>query len=353
MKSCKHKRMKILINTPLLSLLGGVANHYVGLESYWTADVRYNQIGRRAGKLGNGMLYLPWDIIKFIYLIITFRPDWILLNPSLAKRAMLRDFVFLRIAKFFGQRVSIFIHGFNYSHIDLIGESKLSRNLNRCDSIFLLAKEFETAVRSWGVSVPIYLSTTKVDDKLIETFDIEKKTGELKSVLFLSRITEKKGIFIALDAFRIVQNKYEGIQLRVVGDGDALQSAKAYCVENRISNVIFDGALSGDMLVSAFKNSDLYLFPTTHGEGMPTSVLEAMAFGLPVLTRPVGGLVDFFTKDMGRMIDSIEAKDFADSLEEYINSPQLCKQTAAYNHSYALKHFMASSVASGLENQLK
>ena len=45
---------------------------------------------------------------------------------------------------------------------------------------------------------------------------------------------------------------------------------------------------------------------------MPTVVLEAMAFGLPILTRNVGGLVDFFKNDkMGFITDSLEPKDFS------------------------------------------
>src|SRR5690554_1119643 len=41
--------MKILINTPDISLLGGVANHYKGLQSHWTENVKYNFVGGRKG----------------------------------------------------------------------------------------------------------------------------------------------------------------------------------------------------------------------------------------------------------------------------------------------------------------
>ena len=39
--------MKILINTPNLKELGGVASHYNGLKDYWTENVKYNTIGKR------------------------------------------------------------------------------------------------------------------------------------------------------------------------------------------------------------------------------------------------------------------------------------------------------------------
>ena len=37
--------MKILVNTPSLKLMGGIANHYKGLRAFWTDNVIYNTIG--------------------------------------------------------------------------------------------------------------------------------------------------------------------------------------------------------------------------------------------------------------------------------------------------------------------
>ena len=106
-------------------------------------------------------------------------------------------------------------------------------------------------------------------------------------------------------------------------------------------------------IVANKKEADLYLFPTFHAEGMPTSVLEAMAFGLPVITRPVGGLQDFFVDGkMGRLIDSLDPNDFASVIMDYIQSPIDVKRISLFNHEYALEHFMASIVAKKLENEL-
>ena len=134
--------------------------------------------------------------------------------------------------------------------------------------------------------------------------------SEVKTLLFLARITENKGVFIALDTFKILQQTHEELQLKVVGGGPDLERVKQYVAQNEIRNVFFTGPLDGEQVSEAFVQSDLYLFPTFHAEGMPTSVLEAMAFGLPVITRPVGGLVDFFVNgQMGEMIDSFDAND--------------------------------------------
>ena len=142
------------------------------------------------------------------------------------------------------------------------------------------------------------------------------------------------------------------MKFNIVGDGPALNEAKNICIKSGIANIHFCGALSGKELIEQFKEADLYLFPTFH-EGMPTSVLEAMAFGLPVITRPVGGLQDFFVDGkMGKLINSLDPNDFASVIIDYIQKPVEVKRISLFNHEYVLKHFMASIVAKKIENEL-
>lgn len=53
--------------------------------------------------------------------------------------------------------------------------------------------------------------------------------------------------------------------------------------------------MTGKLLSEQFESGDIYILPT-YFEGMATSVLEAMAFGLPIITTPTGGVKDFFKK---------------------------------------------------------
>lgn len=344
--------MKILINTPHLSLSGGVANHYKGLKPYWNEKVIYNQIGKRGEKSGNGVYWLPFDIVKFIAKIIFLQPDIILLNPSLGKSALKRDFIFLNIARFFRRRVAVFFHGFNTDTIRDFNIEQLKNNLNKCECIFILAKEFADIVRSWGVIVPIHLATTKVDDNLLTGFDIKAKDYNGKNILFLSRVEKAKGIYTALDAVKILQEKDSLVTFRVAGSGGELENVRQYAKENNIK-VTFLGNVLGETLIDEFTKANLFILPS-HTEGMPTSVLEAMAFGLPVISRPVGGLCDFFENGkMGQLIESLEPQDYAAEIEKIINDPTKAKELSLYNHEYAKKHFLASMVARNLEDTLR
>jgi len=225
-----------------------------------------------------------------------------------------------------------------------------SSSWKKVDCYFVLANEFKNYLIQLGITSPIHLTTTKVNDKLIEGFN-SKNIAEIKTILFLARVEKAKGIITTIEVLELLNQKYSNINLRVVGRGDYLQEARKLCQDKNIDNVIFTGPLSGDNLKQEFINSDVYILPTTHGEGMPTSVLEAMAFGLPVITRPVGGLVDFFENDkMGYMIESLDAKGYSDKIEYLINNIEKTNEISKYNMEYARQHFMATKVAKQLED---
>lgn len=84
---------------------------------------------------------------------------------------------------------------------------------------------------------------------------------------------------------------------------------------------------------------------------MPTSVLEAMAFGLPIITRPVGGLSDFFENEkMGYLVQSLNPNDFAEKIIYLFDNQDSIEEIGEYNYIYAKKHFYASNVALKMES---
>lgn len=346
--------MKILINTPNIKALGGVANHYRGLMTFWTQKVVYNITGKRSNRAGSGILWLPWDIIKFVFRLLTFCPDVVLLNPSLSKNALVRDFIFLNIAHFFRFKVVVFIHGFNLDYAQNVNKIWICKNLNKASLVFVLAKLFKDTLKSWGVNTPIALTTTKVSDNLIKDFDVSIRTGDVKNLLFLARVEKEKGIYIALEAYNILKKEFSFLSLSIVGGGGELENVRQYVEDNQLTDIKITGPLSGNNLIREFDEADLYLFPSYYGEGMPTSVLEAMAFGLPVFTRYVGGLSDFFLNgEMGFITNSFDPKVYAEEVKFYILNPTKRTSVASYNHFYACEHFMGSQVAKIIENELR
>ncbi len=343
--------MKLIVNIPHLKLQGGVSSHYKGLEPFWSVSKDYNVIGKRYGL--PGIVFLPYDYLKFVLLCLFGGYTHVLLNPSLGKNAIKRDAVFLKIAKLFQKKVVVFFHGWAPDMVKKINDqpNAFLSAYNKADKFIVLAKSIKSDLVKWGISKPIELSTTKINEELLEDFMWQAKSNKTFQLLFLSRIETYKGIYEALKTYQILKAQYPNCSLTIAGDGSQLDDVKSYA-KAHLQEVSFLGHVSNDKLKSAFKNADLYLLPS-YSEGMPTTVLEAMAFGLPIVSRPVGGLVDFFENDkMGYLVESLEPQDFADKIALIINNDTKLNAIAQYNHNYAKQHFMASKVVKQLEEKI-
>lgn len=350
----KKKKKNILIVVPSFQILGGVANHYQGLAPFWTNNVKYLFQGKR--KHIPAIFTIIPDLITFSILMMFKKYDAVIINPSLRTYQLNRDSIYLRIARFFGKKVVTFIHGWDYDKADEISKSpvKFCNAYGKSSYIYVLYTGFKKHLESLPMSTPIELTTTKVNDALIKDFNIENRNGEINRILFLARADKLKGLDVTIKAFEILKKRYTNLELVICGTGNALNENIEYVNTNQINDVQFKGHVTGNDVAKEFANTDLYILPTTHGEGMPTSVLEAMAFGQPIITRPVGGLCDFFIDGkMGKFIESLNPQDYADAIEYYINNPGISKETSMFNHNYAKEHFLASSVARKIEETLE
>lgn len=346
--------MKIIVVTPSFQLLGGVANHYLGLKAYWNCDVHYEFYGKR--KSVPAPITFGFDLIKFTFKLIVKRPDAVIINPSLRKYQLFRDGLYLKIASFFNIPVVTFIHGWSDEYAEALKKNgfRFRRTYNQSKLLFVLAQEFKQKLIEIGIHAPIELTTTKVNNALLNNFTIESRTGHIQEILFLARIVEEKGIFITIHAFALLQQEFPHLVLRIVGGGPDLEKSKALVSQLGLKNVLFRGPVFGEAIAQEFKAAQLYIMPSYHGEGMPTSVLEAMAFGMPIITRPLGGLKDFFdVPKMGVLIESFEPTVYADAIKQFITHPTDCKEIAHFNHNYATKHFTASQVAENIEKEIQ
>ena len=163
--------MKILVNTPRLIPHGGVSNHYLGLKDYWTDKVLYNPIGKKSNRQGSGKYRLPINIVVFIYKLLTFKPDVVLLNPSLSKSAVVRDMIFLRIAKMFGFKPEAFFEVAEEEKETLRGTmTVLARVID--ESIY-------RSVMKSGLDKDLYLSSLERIWYSYEEGDLEKAKEDL------------------------------------------------------------------------------------------------------------------------------------------------------------------------------
>jgi len=350
--------LRILMTSPPLSRPGGVAQYVRAVRPHFRSEVDYFTVGSRsdAEHLGQCLLRLARDWWRFTRTLVRGRYKMVHLNPSLLWKALVRDGVLLLIAKALGRTAVVFTHGW-----DKRCERALAGALLplfrfvycRADAFIVLGKEFEKSLRSLGYRKAIFVERAPIEDEFVtddhEPAHSSRVSGRFR-ILFLARMERPKGVYEALDTYRILQSKHPFVEMTMAGAGPELDRARDYAESAGLGKVEFPGYLQGAAKRHAFQSADAYLFPSWT-EGLPISVLEAMAQGLPVVASAVGGLPDFFLNGrMGFITERAEPEVFASLLSELITNTTLCSAISHFNHAYAREHFRPTLVAARLED---
>lgn len=348
---------RILITCPDLKKGGGVSSYCRTLQPYLGSNVDFFSVGARNNreKGWRQAIRMVSDYFRFWSTLKKCRYTLVHLNPSLDRKALLRDALLLAMAKMCGSKVLVFIHGWDERCEALIRKKYLRIFQGiyfRADALVVLANEFKEKLLAMGCDKRVIVETTTVDDEIFsrDTFYVRSSTCTTFNILYLSRVEKEKGVYEAINAYNILKASHPNTTLTVAGDGAELSRARQYVSEQQIKDVYFSGYVTGDEKHKAFRHAHVYFFPTWW-EGMPISVLEAMAYGLPIITRPVGGIKDFFIDgEMGFTSNSLEPKVFAGLLERLINDSDLSTRIGVNNRKYAQNNFAASKVAERIKD---
>ena len=110
-------------------------------------------------------------------------------------------------------------------------------------------------------------------------------------ILYAGTVNARKGYADMIKSFALIANKYQNWKIVFAGNGEIEQGkniAKKLEIEEQ---TIFLGWINGDEKDKAFKEASVFCLPS-YAEGFPMAVLDAWAYGLPVITTPVGGIPD-------------------------------------------------------------
>jgi len=348
---------KILITVPRLHEQGGVSGFYNAvLPHFQPGLVTPLQVG---GVGGRGVLSPLMDQLHFRGAIRKKEPDLVLINPSLCFKCLVRDGLFAWQTKESCRPLVVFWHGWNRDferQISTRYRGFFLRTFGRADAFIVLARDFERKLREWGVEKPVFCSTTAVEEELLDGFFVERKGKEFfaektRKILFLARLERSKGVLETVKAVKILLDQGQSVSLTVAGDGPIRQELETLSGTLNLGprQVTFAGDVRGRDKARLFGDHHMYCFPTSYGEGLPTSVLEAMAFAMPVVTSHAGGLADMFEDGkMGRVVCTNTPEEVAACLAQLLDNPEKMAEIARFNGEYARKHFMGSVVKNRL-----
>lgn len=146
-------------------------------------------------------------------------------------------------------------------------------------------------------------------------------------ILFVGYLDEFKGIFELVNAFKVINSENNNVKLMMVGTGPKLQDLLNILTKMSINcEVIFTGRVEPQKIHKYYQAADIFVLPS-YTEGLPVSVLEAMACGLPVVATNVGGIPEIITDGLnGFLVPSKNEKELIKKLIVLINNEKLREQ---------------------------
>ena len=144
--------------------------------------------------------------------------------------------------------------------------------------------------------------------------------GSGSIVITVGRFTRAKGYEDMVEAFRLLQQRASRPKLVMVGSG-----ATVDIIKNQIDTLDLNQSiiLTGerDDIPSLLALSDVYA-SSSHREGLPLAVLEAMMAGLPVVATSVGDIPTVVTEETGVVVPPHHPELLADALEDLLQNPK-------------------------------
>jgi len=306
---------RLLIISPSFNLPGGVSNYIKLLDQNLDREqfeIKHLSTGK-TGSFWKNLFYPLLILIQLINLkriLKKFQPELVHINPSLTYFAITRDFLFLKTLKKEGCPVLFFIHGWNKNISNkfqyIFWKHYFKKGFDMADAIVVLANQFKKKLIDLGINADkIYVSSTMVEsEKYLPEY---KNFSRPYKILFCAIIKKEKGPFAILEAAPIVVRKFPNTKFIFVGKGKDLEKLKIESKGIGIDkNIDFTGYITLKEKIKIFKKSHVFVFPSSHGEGFPTVILEAMAAGMPIITTANAGLRDAIENGkQGLIIDSM------------------------------------------------
>ena len=160
-----------------------------------------------------------------------------------------------------------------------------------------------------------------------------------QDVLFLGRLDARKSPDVLLRASRDVLKRFPETKVIFGGDGE-IEKNEALAKELGIADRCeFHGWVSGDDREALFERAAVYCLPSKH-EGLPMSVLEAMAHGIPTVATAVGGVPQVIEEGVsGFLVDVNDEAALSERLTALLGAPELREELGSNGRDQIMRKF--------------
>lgn len=240
----------------------------------------------------------------------------------------------------------------------IVTQYHVGNQLQKCSSLtifrFWLRQSDKTLFlgKIWMEQMKNLVVNIKSVDYLYNPVPIQPKQDRHENYfLFAAVFRANKGCDILIKAFSKIAKKYPDWKLVLCGSGDDKPQIDKLIVDYGMSQqIVLPGWINDEDKKKYFKNAYAYCM-CSYLEGLPMSVLEAMSYGVPVITTPVGCLPEFLEDNVSALFYNFGDIDtLANKLESLIVNKSLHDKIADNGYNLVKEKFDTDVICNKLSN---
>lgn len=257
--------------------------------------------------------------------------DFFILNT----RFHLTSLIGARLAKAMNKEAILIEHGTSHftvgnkilDSMGLIYEHALTHVIKGyVRRFFGVSKKCNDWLRHYRIKAEgVIYNSIEPEDLLIANDEfIKQYKSDSIIITYAGRLIKEKGILNLLDAFTDMNNPKA--RLVIAGDGPLLDQIKVFSRKHENIDVL--GRLNFARVMSLYKRSDIFVYPSLYPEGLPTSILEAGLMSCAVIATPRGGTEEvIIDSEHGRIING-SVSSIKEALSDLVNNPKSRKSVS-------------------------
>ncbi|MDJ0680783.1 MAG: glycosyltransferase [Xenococcaceae cyanobacterium MO_167.B52] len=321
----KKRKLNVFMFGPSLSEKGGMGAVQRQILNGVSEKVTIKHASTWDGK-NNTFILFTRALIFFLEKLLKGQVDLVHIHVS-EGGSVVRKSILALLAFAFSKPVIMHTHGCEfhlfYNKLPRTIKQLLNKVFQNCACLIVLSKSWKNIyIEQCNLKVnqvKVLYNPVAVPQSVYDRTNLDKIT-----FLFLGKINQRKGIFDLLHALAmlpsVTRNKIRAI---LAGSGE-IEKAEALAKELNIESLVeFPGWVNIKQRDDFLAQANVFVLPS-YNEGLPMALLEAMSWGLPVVTTPVGGITEVVTHyKTGLLVQPGSIQELAASMQILIDNESL------------------------------
>ncbi|KAB8051522.1 MAG: glycosyltransferase family 4 protein [Janthinobacterium sp.] len=233
-----------------------------------------------------------------------------------------------------------------YEQCGSAGKALIRHVFDRASRVVVLSEMWKGWVQSISCNEHVVAIYNPV---MLPPPDPLRHAEQSSTVLMLGRLGKPKGTYDLLEAARGVRDEFPSIQLALGGDGEHDKVKAAAAQMDLAGQVHLLGWVTGNDKEHALRTASIYALPS-YNEGLPMSVLEAMAAGLPVISTPVGGIPEAISDGVeGFLVPPGDVVLLTQRLRQLLADASLARRMGMAGRDKIERQFSAAAIVPHIE----